>query len=331
MNFDPDRVVSLIKIKGPIIPVQISKEIGQNILFTSAILSELVSKSRLKVSNIKVGGGSPLYYLPGQEPQLTRFVSNLNEKDKKTYLMLKQKGVLRDSNLDALTRFCLRQIKDFATPLQVSVNEHKELFWRYFLLPNEEAESKIKIILGIKKPEKEEKVEPQKEAPKPKSKPKIFPPLPEIKFKPKPRTKIEKPEQRKQVQTKISQPKKERQEEQSKTQKIKKKRGPKKKPDPFHQKLYAFFVQNQIKVIEEEYIKKGEYALILEVNSVVGTIHYYCIAKSKKRIDEGDISTLSIKAKAKNLPPLLITPGRPTKSAQVLLENELKGLNIRQI
>lgn len=311
MSFDPDRIINLIKIKGPIIPVQISKEINQNILFTSAMLSELVSKSKLKVSHVKVGGGSPLYYLPGQEPQLTRFVSNLNEKDKRSYLMLKENSVLRDNDLDALSRFSLRQIKDFAVPLQVSVNEHKELFWRYFLTSNQEAEPKIKSILGIKEPESE-KI--QEAAVPVQNDPPLTPQIKEE--KPKPREPEMKPTLEKQERL---------------APKIPKKRGPVKKPDVFYGKILSFFERNRIKILGEEDIKKGEYSFIIEVNSIVGLMTYYCIAKNKKRINEGDISTLSIKAKSKNLPPLLLTPGIPTKSAQILLENELKGLNIKQV
>ncbi len=313
MPFDPDRIINLIKIKGPIIPVQISREMNQNILFTSAMLSELVSKSRLKVSHTKVGGGSPLYYLPGQEPQLTRFVSNLNEKDKKSYLILKENCVLRDNDLNALTRFSLRQIKDFAVPLQVSVNEHKELFWRYFLTPNQEAEAKIKSILGIKEPEEAKKVPEAAVVPVQNDQLSV----PQLKEEmPKPKEPEVKPTPEKQERLEL---------------KIPKKRGPARKPDGFYEKILSFFEKNRIKILEGEDIKKGEYSFIIEVNSIVGLTTYYCIAKNKKRINEGDISTLSIKAKSKDLLPLLLTPGVPTRSAQALLENELKGLNIKQI
>ncbi len=327
MPFDPDKIIELIKIKGPIIPVQISKEISQNILFTSAMLSELVVKGRLKVSNTKVGGGSPLYYIPGQEAQLTRFVSNLNEKDRRTYLHLKEQGVLRDSDLDALTRFCLRQIKDFAIPLQVSTNGDKELFWKYFLLSAEQVEGMIKKKLGINEPrqepaqpavantpELEAASQPAKTDELQKDAASLIPVEGASKYVQKKLEKIDAtPRQDNFIQ------------------KIRGKRGPARKPDKFYEKVLAFFKDNNIQIVNEEYIRKGEYSFVLEVGSVVGVTTYLCNAKNKKRVDEGDISALFIKANARHLPSLLIASGAPTKSAKVLLEHELRGLNIKQI
>jgi len=67
-----DQVLQLIRMKGPVIPANISKEINQNLLVSSAILAELSSKKDVKVSNLKIGG-SPLYYLDGQESRLQEF------------------------------------------------------------------------------------------------------------------------------------------------------------------------------------------------------------------------------------------------------------------
>ena len=59
-------ILEIISRKGPVIPVQVSKEINDNVLMASARLSELLSSKKVKISSLKVGG-SPLYYLPGQE------------------------------------------------------------------------------------------------------------------------------------------------------------------------------------------------------------------------------------------------------------------------
>lgn len=321
--------MGLIKLKGPIVPAQISKEIGQNILFTSAILSELVSKGRLRISNLKIGGGSPLYYQSGQEAQLTRFVSNLNEKDKKTYLLLREHGILRDKELDALTRFSLRVIKDFAAPLQVTLNENIEIFWRYFLLSNAEAEQRIRKLLGIQEETpKEEKAELQEPAVKLDAKASESPaPGLAAPILPDSAPALQPREPSGVVAHGI---KKEVQKELVKSQRAHKKvstRG----LDNFYRKVVDFFEKAGIKIVDEEVVRKGDYHFIVEVNSIVGVMTYFCIAKNKRRINEGDISILSIKARAKNLPPLLITPGSPTRSARILLEKELKGLNIKQI
>src|SRR3989338_5934579 len=93
------QILDIIRAKGPVIPVQISKEIGLSILMASAHLSELTANKQLKVSHVKVGG-TPLYYILGQEPMLQRFSDNLHEKEKEAYNLLHQKKVLRDSALE---------------------------------------------------------------------------------------------------------------------------------------------------------------------------------------------------------------------------------------
>ena len=37
------KVIEYIRMRGPVIPVQISKQIGSNILFAGAVLSELLA------------------------------------------------------------------------------------------------------------------------------------------------------------------------------------------------------------------------------------------------------------------------------------------------
>ncbi|MBN2454733.1 hypothetical protein JXB11_04265, partial [Candidatus Woesearchaeota archaeon] len=78
------QVLELVNRRGPIIPSQISGEIGTDILLASAILSELASKKQIRVSKLKVGG-TPLYYFPGQEEKLQEFIKYLNGKQREAY------------------------------------------------------------------------------------------------------------------------------------------------------------------------------------------------------------------------------------------------------
>ena len=48
----------------------------------------------------------------------------------------------------SLTRVVLRNIKDFAIPLNVQNNEQKLLFWKWYLVDNTEAEEIIKSKVG---------------------------------------------------------------------------------------------------------------------------------------------------------------------------------------
>lgn len=160
-----DRILGLVRQKGPLLPVQINKDIGVDVLVASAMLGELCDKRLLRLSKLKIGG-SPLYFLPGQESKLMHFSDKLNEKDNRAYERLKSQGVLHDAKQDALFRTALRNIPDFAVPLEVNSQGVRHIFWKWYLLPNQDAEKKImnKLGMGEKKEDaKEEKKEMKKE------------------------------------------------------------------------------------------------------------------------------------------------------------------------
>jgi len=163
MEDNREKILQYVRMKGPVLPADIGKQINSNILFASAHLSELSSNGKVKVSSIKVGG-SPLYYLPGQESMLQRFADDLGEKDKRAYNLLHEKKVLRDIELEPLMRVALRGIKDFAIPLQVNLEGNSEIFWRWQEVTNQQAEELIRPLF-VKEEKKiaEEKQEVEKE------------------------------------------------------------------------------------------------------------------------------------------------------------------------
>ena len=124
-----DKILEVINARGPVLPVNISKEIGSNILIASAHLAELVASNKLRISSIKVGS-SPLYYLTGQEEQLQKYTGSLNDKEKKAFDLIGQSKILRDSEQEPVIRVALREIKDFAVPLTVNFDNNKEIFWK---------------------------------------------------------------------------------------------------------------------------------------------------------------------------------------------------------
>jgi len=149
------RVLEIVKLKGPVIPTQISTEIGTNSILAAALLSELVSNKHLKISSVKVGG-TPVYYAQGQEEKLQGYVKYLHDKEKKAYELLKSKLVLRDKVLEPVIRVALRQIKDFASQLNVQTEGDVETFWKWYMMTNEEAEPLIKKLLEGEVAKKEE-------------------------------------------------------------------------------------------------------------------------------------------------------------------------------
>ena len=295
-----DKILEIIKAKGPVLPFQIGKEIGTNILMASAHLAELSASGKVKVSRIKVGG-SPLYYLPGQEAMLQKFTANMNDKEKMAYDMLNEKKILRDSELEPVIRVALREIKDFAFPLTVNFNDRKEIFWKWHMMKDSEAEPLIKLQLNILDEKKPEKIE-EKPEPKPVEK--------EIEPKA--------AEKQKKLETK--------------TEEREKAKKQKSKDDDFVNELNKFFSKNEIKVISSEIIKKNsEIDFILQIPSVVGNLQYYCKAKSKKRISDSDLSNAYVKGQSKRLPILVLSSGELTNKAEEILLKELNTLTFKQI
>ena len=121
-----ERIVSIIKLKGPSLPVHIAKGINQSMLFTSAFLSELLSEKKLKISKMRVGS-SPIYLIQGQEEGIENFSNHLKSKEKDAFILLKEKSFLKDVDQEPAIRVALRAIKDFAIPFK----KQDEIYWRY--------------------------------------------------------------------------------------------------------------------------------------------------------------------------------------------------------
>lgn len=274
-----DRIIQVMSQKGPVLPVHIAKAIESNTIMASAHLSELVSKQQVKISNIKVGG-SPLYYLPDHASRLQEFSDNLHEKEKKVYDQLKENKIMRDKDLDPVFRVAIRQIKDFAVPLEVSYKQEKEIFWKWYLVSNKDAEP---MIRGIVSPE--ERQERPKEEPAQEKKPEVV---------------EKKPEQAKQETPKKSST-----------------------AGLFSKKVDDYLSKNRIDVFEKDIIRKGsEIDLVIRIPSQVGSLKYYCKAKSKKRVSDSDLSAAFAKGQLKKLPVLFLTDGELTKKGKESLERD---------
>jgi len=300
-----EQILEIIKRKGPVIPVQISKEVGLNILMASAHLAELSSSKKVKVSHVKIGG-TPLYYLPGQEPMLQRFSDNLHEKEKTAYNLLNQKKVLRDKDLEPLTRVALRNTKDYAIPLQVTHKGNSEIFWKWYLLENSQAEDYIRNLLS---PQEEQEAKPQQEIKK----------LLSESEKDLEKAKSFQKEGQAVLEAK-------QQEEQKKPVK------PKKQPaSEFLNTITAYFNRNKISILSKEQIRSSEIDFIIQLPTPVGNLEYYCKAKDKQKINDGDLASAYIQGQSRKLPVLLVTNGELTKRAKEMLQKEFKGMGIKKL
>ncbi|MBC8495489.1 hypothetical protein H8D36_05015 [archaeon] len=289
---DKDEILRLVKEKGPIIPNQIKKILGGETYLISALLSELTSSGLVKVSNTKIGG-SPTYYAPGQEYKLENLKKYLNEKDGRTFELLKERKVLRDKTQEMLIRVSIRNIKDFAKPVEVNVKGEKEIFWKWYLTPANEVEGLIQ------KQFKSVTNEPQREERKPEP--------------PKENVREEMREEKQEILKK----------------EISRKEVPK---GDFTKALYDFFEEKKIEITKEEVIRKdSDLELQIVIPSAVGKMDYFCKAKSKKKCNDGDLSSAFLKGQLLKLPVIFITSGDVTKKAEDMLGREYKGMILKKI
>ena len=294
------KVLEYIRLRGPVIPVQISKQIGSNILFAGAVLSELLANGKIRISHAKIGG-SPVYYFPGQESRLSILYGHLHQREKHVYDLLRQNKTLKDRALQPVERVALREIKDFAYPLQVN----DELFWRWYLINEEEAKMLVNQLLEQEKPKQEiveeKKIEIQQEI------------KPEIIIKPE----IQIPEQTIQPILKIE-TKKEIKEKPESKKKIKRET----KAKDFALMLKNYFDEKQINIVEENIVKKGkEFDYIIEIPSKIGNIRMFLSAKDKKKLNDADLSLAHNKSQLKKLPLMILTNGELTKQAKEYINN----------
>lgn len=133
------KIFEFLRTKGPTIPIYIAQHIGKDMLITSAILSEMNSEKKIKMSKMKVGS-SPIYFLNDQIEKLEEFSKHLKSKEKEAFEKLQKEKILEDEKQNPAIRIALREIRDFAIPFK----KDEKIFWRYFKNPEEENQELIK-------------------------------------------------------------------------------------------------------------------------------------------------------------------------------------------
>jgi len=310
-----EQVIRIIATRGPVLPVLIAKETGSNTMLAGAVLSKLASDRKIFISNTKIGG-SPVYYLKDQAYRLQELYKYLNEKDKRTFDLLKGGKIIRDIEQDALTRVSLRSIKDFAVPLEVTLGDQKEIFWKWYMVSNEEATQLIRDYLKVQENERPARKEESAEMPEREIRKEHEKPLTNF-VRQEARNEEAQPQRREMQQEKPA--KKLKTEE---TEKIEADFTP---SDSFSGEIIRFLKEKGITIKNIEVKKKNsDIDLILNVPSIVGNIEYYCKAKNKPKINDADLSSAYIQGQAKKLPSMLITSGELTKKAYQMLGKEIR-------
>lgn len=313
---DREQVYELVKLKGPLIPSEITSQLKSSTIFIGAYLSELHAQHKVFITNVK-RGGSPFYYVPEQREKLQNLRDHLNEKDRRTFDLLQEKKVLADDAVEPLTRVSLRNIKDFAVPLQVTINDQEKLFWKWYLLSNEEVQTLLKELFEPVK----EKIIPSSEQPLSKEV-SVQEPVTLLKKSP-PKKAPRKIKQEKLIAATPPSSSKEILHNQLQQDLVQ---------DPLLEQVGEFFKKNNIYILHYTILKKKcDIEFFITVPSPVGGVEYYCRARSKKTNNENDLAMVYIIGEAKKLPVLYLTTGEVTKKALNQLPVMFKNLKVKQL
>lgn len=340
------KILQHIRMKGPSLPIQISKQFGTNSIMAGAMLSTLFAQKHLKITNAKIGG-SPLYYVVGQEGQLPGLLyPHLKEVHKKAFDLLKQQGVLEDAALEPVNRVALRELPDFAKKLTVYTGQ---IFWKWHLIADSDAEEKIKELVGFEEEQKteqpaEEKIEQpiiesvlvvSETNPEP-----ISEDVPAQAFPVEPVRPLGESEQKSLAPEPIAEPQKakKKREARPKAQKTsqkssKEKRIKKEEQDDVDESFALvdrYFSGRDVEVLEGSLVKKNqEYEFLVRIPSKIGKVKFFVKYRNKKSISEGDLSLAQIIAVGKRLPLLFLTNGNVTAKARQYAESN--GIVVEQV
>lgn len=357
---DKEQVIRLIKANGPVIPSDLTKGLNADTLLIGAVLSELVANKRLLITALK-RGGSPYYYLPEQKMQIEALSKYLNEKDRRTFEIIKEKKILRDRDMVPLARVSLRNISDYAKPVEVRLNGEQELFWKWHMLENGDVARMLKNMLLKKEEEMLEKVVLNK----PLEKTAVLPITMAGTFKNDAQNKCadkKKVQKIEQEQTVIcsKEMKKTRKSSEELKHAAAQKSGQKKElldkeekkllgaaerllklkekqqkliaEDKLYARLELFFKQNSITAKEVSIRKKNkEIECVILLPTPVGDVKYFCKAKDKKKCNDNDLACAYVDGQSRKLPILFITTGEITKKAVGRIGKDFNNMKVRVI
>ncbi len=207
-------------------------------------------------------------------------------------------------------RVALRNLKDFAVPLYVKLQDQEKVFWRFYSFDSEKTSIQItKILKPTKRKAKKELPKTEVKLEKPTlAKPTLT--LPSI--KPELKENIEvanvvrpdiKIKEIKTQELKLQQPK------------IKK---AKKNNEEFKFRVYNYLDVMGLSLVEK--IDQDDIYCIASNKSTVGNINFLVIAKKKKKLNESDISYIYQQGQQKKMPVLLLVSGKLTKKAKEYLK-----------
>lgn len=321
MALDKEAILKFVQNNGPLLPVELAKNLDVNILFASAILSEFVDSKKMKLSYIKIGG-SPLYYCAGQEVKLQTYKDKLPDALKSTFDILKEKKLLEENSLEPLNRAALRELKDFAVRLEVNRNDTSIFYWKWYMSTHEEVQSLLNSMqtpIPVQQSAQEHIQEPVIELEQLQT-PELEEPI--VGTKPEEPQVVEpvQPEESLQeqfIQEEVS-PVQEQQQEVKKQQPI---------SEGFEQRVIELLAEKNVKINKRDVIRKGkEIDFIATIETALGEQKVFIKAKDKKKINDADLALIR-----SEYPLVLITSGELTKKADEFLQNGIYVMVVSHI
>jgi hypothetical protein len=313
------KILSFLQANGPTLPVRIAKVIEMEPVFSSAILSELYSDRKIKMSNMKIGSSS-LFYLEGQEEKLQDFIDNLKSIEKEAFARIKSRKVLVDDDEEPAIRVAIRGMKDFAIP----VERDGKLYWKFAFVTEEDFENYFKPKVEKKTEEKiNEKISDEKMEKEDEEKESIRDDEGEkIKFEEKEKREIEKPEKKWRS---------------NRVENID--RGESEKMTPifeessseFYEEIKDFLKKKGVLIVEEIQVDKKEVVARIVIKNNIADLNYLLIAKNKKSINKDEINVLLQRSNYHKMPCLLILRKEPSKSIlSIIKENNFITLGVME-
>lgn len=336
-----DKIYRIIKREGPILPVNISRQIPQGTMLVSAILTSMDKRDKINKTQQKIGSSS-LYYLDSQSSRaLTRIKKEMNSLQRKVYDYLEENKVIKDKDSGAKRRAVLRQIRDFAKDFKYK----DERYWRHYTIPEEEAleiirereeekkkdikeKGEIKRVTESKKEVKGGKEETKGEKERERKEPKPDEVKEEAEeAKKEVKEKIDKKESEevgKKSEVKEEEPREKAQEEREKKEEKKGKEDREEPEDSLEERVTQFLKEKGAEIVKKDVIrKKYEINLIIKVKSLFGHRNFFVKARSKKRINEKELGLAYLEGNEKKMPTIFLTDGELTNKAQEYANKEL--------
>ena len=331
-------VFKALKKIGPSIPLDVKRELNKgDSIVVGAALSELVKQKKAKVTIVKKGG-SPYYFTEGQDIEPLHVY--LGEKDKRTFLILRDKKVLRDSKQDPLTRVSLRNIPDFSKKLLINVNGEKEIFWRYYKITDSQAVEILKNSMKKSAPAVKEnesvantaQVETKRGQEVQTNYNQNLVSKTSAVVVGKDENKHAKPDALAMQNTQLKNNASSVQESQKTLQNNEDVKKETHKLSDFEKLLLNYFDEHRILVISSSELRaNSEYEFVLKITTPLGMAEFYCKARKKKKCNELDLSDALLQSNINRLPGIFLVKGELTKKAKEKLSSDFKGLIVKEI